>query len=650
VTRASTVRDRPAASGPPPAVPRRAWLRAIGIVAAGGLVLLALYLAHPLLGGRRLPIGPDGPVYTWWTHLAAAEGLGVIPFRPAVPGLALVLGALFGTEPIQTLAYLGPVLAAAAGLAGGALLETSLGPATRRAVAGILLVGAFAGYLAAGWLANLSLTVLFLGALAVLATAPRSWRAVAAAAGLLAAAGLSHAPFLFAALAVLGGVAVVHLPELVADVQAGKGAWDTMAARLTVAGSAGAAGAAAGFGLLASEPVRAITSQDALLRRIGLRDTLASWLRDRLLVDGRRAVVPFAAAGWLAAEARRRSNAAAGAAPGVDPIGRRYFWALCGSWAVVTVVGLAVLAVTARGPANRLLPFAFFVPLAAAVGVHHLLTTTTTTRARRIAALAAGAAIVLSGLYAWVDRPPYVEEDELVAARAAARSVAHLPPGTPLVFVVDTSEKAAGFHVVRFSNVIRMELPPERIRDLRIAVARPSDYLAGRSTNIGDLEHDRISQATVAETADLGAHGAVLVVQPFNEPGFGQAVGLGTVVGPDVVSLRGGRPVGDTGSTEERPGLGPGPLILLSVASLAVLWIFGVGWARWALSDAGTVAIVCAAPSAGLAVAVFGALAADRLGLAVGGPAGPAAAIALALLGYAAAAVAGRRRRLDTGR
>jgi hypothetical protein len=462
VSRASTVRERPPAGGPHPAGLRRAWLRGIGFAAAGGLALLALYLAHPLIGGRRLPIGPDGPVYTWWTQLAAREGLGVIPLRPAVPGLALVLGSLFGTQPLQTLTYLGPVLAAACGLAGGALLETALGPATRRAVGGILLVGAFAGYLAAGWLANLTLAVLFLGSLATLALAPRSWRAVAAGGALLAAAGLSHVPFLIAALAVLAGVVLFHLPRLVADVRAGRRPWDTMAARLTVAGTVGAGGAAAGFALLAPVPVRAITSQDALLRRIGLGDTLASWRLDRLLVDGRRAIVPFAAAGWLAAEARPRS----GAATATDPAGWRYFWSLCGSWAAVTVVGLAVLAVTARGPANRLLPFAFFVPLAAAVGVHRLLTDAAATRLHKIAALTAGAAIVLAGLYAWTDRPPYVEEGELVAARAAARSVAHLPPGTPLVFVVDTREDAAGFHVVRFSNVIRMELPPERIRDL----------------------------------------------------------------------------------------------------------------------------------------------------------------------------------------
>src|SRR5690606_3794320 len=120
---------------------------------------------------------------------------------------------------------------------------------------------------------------------------------------------------------------------------------------------------------------------------------------------------------------------------------------------------------------------------------------------------------------------------------------------------------------------------------------------------------------TVAETADLARRGAVIVVQPFNTPGFGEAVGLGTVVAPDVVSLRGAQVVGAPSEAEERPGLGPGPLTLLSIASLALLWLLGAGWARWALPGAGALAISCAAPSAGLAVAVFAALAADRLAL-----------------------------------
>jgi hypothetical protein len=610
----------------------------VAFAAAAGLALLALYLLHPILGGRRLPIGPDGPVYTWWTNLAASEGLGVIPGRPGVPGIALLLGALFGTEPLETLTLLGPVLAAACGLAAAALLETSLGPNTFRAGAAALLVGAFAGYLAAGWLANLALTVLFLGATAALALAGRSWRTVAGAAALLVAGGLAHVLFFLLALLILAGVVLFHAPEAIRQVRSGRRPWDTTAARVAAAAAGGGAGTAIGFGLMASSPIRAITSQDALLRRIGLGDVLTSWMRQRLLVDGRRAVFPVAAAGWLGWTGLR-GRAVPRGPEGEDPSGLRFLLALCGAWALVTVVGLLALAVTGRGAANRLLPFAFFVPLVATVGFHRVVKAEEVGPLRRAGVWVAAAVILGAGLYAWVDRPPFVEEAELLAARGAARSIAHLPPGTPLVFVVDTAEDAPGFHVVRFSNVIRMELPPGRIRDLSIAVGRPSDYLAGRPSRTGDVEHDRISLATVAETAGLARRGAVLVIEPFNEPGFDEAAGLGTIVAPDVVSLRGGRAIGAPVEAVERPGLGPGPLVLLSVASLALLWVLGAGWVWWALPGAGHLAISCAAPSAGLAVAVFAAYTADRLALAAGGPGGPAAAIVLGALGYAAAAL-----------
>jgi hypothetical protein len=356
-------------------------------------------------------------------------------------------------------------------------------------------------------------------------------------------------------------------------------------------------------------------------------------------------VFPVTAGAWLAWVGLRKSVRRSGEE---EPSGLRYLLALCGAWALVTAAGLLGLAVTGDGPANRVLPFAFFVPILAAVGFHRVMRAEEGRRFRRAGACLAATVILGAGLYAWVDRPPYVEEAELLAARGAVRSIAHLPPGTPLVFVVDTTEDAAGFHVVRFSNVIRMELPAERVRDLRIAVGRPTDYLAGRPTRMGDLEHDRISQATVADTADLAHRGAVLVVQPFNTSGYGEAVALGTVVAPDVVSLRGGRAIGAPGHAEERPGLGPGPLVLLSIASLAILWVLGAGWARWALPGTGTLAIASAAPSAGLAVAVFGAFAADRLALAAGGPGGPAATIVLGALGYAAAALGRRAGRPGT--
>ena len=97
-------------------------------VSAASLVVLALYLAHELRGSFVLPVGPDGPVYAWWIRYADVLGLrGVAGGRPGIPAAALALGTALGTEPVETVMLLGPVLAVVAGLAAAALLESALG-------------------------------------------------------------------------------------------------------------------------------------------------------------------------------------------------------------------------------------------------------------------------------------------------------------------------------------------------------------------------------------------------------------------------------------------------------------------------------------------------------------------------------------------
>lgn len=624
--------------------PGDGWGSAFLFALAAGLGLLALYLPHPILGGRHLPIGPDIPVYAWWTSLAEHAGLGAIPGRPGVPGATLALGSLLGTEPLETLALLGPALAAATGLAGAALLEAALGPGSPLRWAGALLVGSFAGYLAAGWLGNLAFATAFLACLAVLAPPAgrrhaerehrplRARRPILAAGLLLAAGGLAHAAFLALGIVILLGVAALSLPRAVVDVRGGRSPLDTEAGRVGAAAVAGAAGAAVAFASLPGRPFRVETSQDALLARVGLGDVLRGWFRERLLVDARRAAIPAAAAGLLAWMGLRgpAPGTARGTAPGRSREGLRYLLTVCASWGALTLAALAVLLLTPVGRANRLLPFAFFLPILGAIGLARVVARRGAASRSGAAALLAAGAVVAAGLYQWYDRPTFVEPDELRAAAVAARSIEHLPPGTPLVFVVDTGELAGGFHVVRFANVIRMGLPPERLPDLRVAVAEPGDYLAGRPTLRGDLEHDRISEATVAETAPLRDSGAVLVVEPFNEPGFDEARRIGEPVGPGVVSLRGGRAVPPGALPRGEVGLGPLALVLLSAAALVLLGALGGGWARWALPFAPPTAVAAAAPSVGVAVALAGAFLADRLGL---GPGAPWGGVALAVLG-----------------
>ncbi|HEX2031902.1 MAG TPA: hypothetical protein VHL78_10950, partial [Actinomycetota bacterium] len=596
------------------------WADAIVFAGASSAVVLALYLVLPWMAGYIFPIGPDGPVYTWWTQGAGVLGLdAVAPGRPGVPAAALVLGGALGTTPLQTVTSLGPVLVAACALAAAAFLDVALPPSRVRAVAAALLTAGFAAYLAGGWLANLAQVTVFLAALAAVGTSHASWRGVAAAVALIAAAALAHGLFAAVALAILAGAAAWNLPAALAHRRNGGSLLDTLAARMAAATTGGAllgAGALAAVGTAGLVPghtshagvVPGDTSQDGFFRRLGLRQLLADRYRERLAGDAARAAAPLAAGAGLAAAAAPVLRSRSGAAPP-----RSYLVGLLVSWAAITVVGLVVLWATASGPPNRMLVFAFFVPLAAAAGVDALARPASTgARASRAArtgrrALAAAAAItfVAVAMLGWYRQAPSFAPEELAAARRAGAVVERLPPGRPVVILVDTDQRAAAFHVTRFANVLRMGLPPERLPDVRIAVGVPGRYLAGRPTLTGDREHDLIARAYLRESRAVRRDAVVLVVRAFNAGGFGvtsgartAAAGVEVVQGPDVAPA--------PAAVRSPEGLSFGALMALSAASLVLLAAFGLGWARWALAAAALRAVASVAPAVGLAVAILG--------------------------------------------
>ena len=598
----------------------------MGFVAAGGLAVLAMYLVHPILSGHRFPIGPDGPVYTWLARAAGVTGLPDGPGAgPGIPGLTLFLGSLLGTDPLSVVTVLGPVLAASCGLAAAGVLESSLGPARDRAGLAVVLGAAFTAYLAGGWLANVAMVAAFLGAVAALPVTGRSWRAAGLAAALLAAAGLSHRVFLAMGVVILAPVVLSRVPSAMAARRAGIPWTDTDAVRMAAAVAGGAGVAGAGLAWLSVESrIPGDTSQDGFFRRLGLRSFLADRYRERLWGDATRAAVPVVVGVGVAT---------AGPAPGDDHTGRRFLATLWLSWAAVTVVGVAVLAVTAWGPPNRILQFAFFIPIGAAVGA--------TTLARRggrpaILALVAVPAFAAMSMVGWFRQSPAFTAEDLGAAERAGHAVASVPAGTPLIFVVDTPEPAAAYHVTRAGNLLRMGVPADRIADVRLMVGRPADVLAGRATLTGDLEHDRIAGAYLREAAPDLDRAAVIVVRAFNPAGYREAVGLGTETAPGVVLVR-GSPGGRSRSGPPPDGLGPVPLAAGSIAALAALGLLGGGWSRWGLPGAGRRAAAAVAPSAGITVAVVATFLADRLGVSTGGLPTVVGTLILGAAGYAAA-------------
>ena len=606
--------------------PRATWPAALTWCGAAALVLLGVFLAHPLLEGHRLPLGPDAPVYVWWARFVDVEGLEAVR-RSGAPALILPLTTLLFAQPLQVVAALEPALAMSVGLAGGALVEAALGPDPVRFAAASLLVGAFAGLLAAGWLANLVLAALFLAALAAFALAERSWRPVAFAGACLAAAGIAHSLFLAVALAIVAGTALMLAPGAFHRIRAGERPLATDAMRLSAGAAAGGGVALLALGVLAGGTAApGDTSQDQVFRGLGMRETLTRRYRERAWGEARRIAVP-----------------AVGAAVGAVWLGRlpgersRFAGALAASWIAITVVGVGVLWATGLAPPGRLLTFAYVLPLVTAAGVAVALRRNGW---MRLAGLAAAAAIAATSLWGWYRQAPFMSEREVRSVEAVAPFLDDLPAGTPIVVAVDTGEFAAAFHVARFGNVIRAGLPAERIGDAHLFVGGPEDVLAGRpGTRSEDPEYRGLAEAYLERVRPVLDEAAILVLAPFNPQGFPEARRLGRPVSVDAVLLRAPEGVTPRAAASPPSDVGISPATWAGLAALAslMLALLGGGWAAWGLPGAGPLAALGAAPAAGLGVLILAALAADRLSLPAAGG-GAVLAGAMALLGYLLAA------------
>jgi hypothetical protein len=259
-------------------------------------------------------------------------------------------------------------------------------------------------------------------------------------------------------------------------------------------------------------------------------------------------------------------------------------------------------------------------------------------------------------MHGWYRQYPSFAPEELAAATQAGEALRGQDPGTPIVFLVDTAEPAAAFHVTRFANVIRMGLPASLVPSSRFVVGRPGDLLEGRPTLTGDPEHDRIARTYYRETAPFLDEAWVLVLEPFNREGFGEAAEVGSLLGPGIAVLK--KPPDSRGRTT-LPG-GPGallhpsavdgnalglaqiPLVALTAGALALLFVLGLGWARWGLPGASPLGAVCLAPAAGLGIVVLAGFLTDRILPGAASPWGLVPAGLVAASGYVAAW--GRRR------
>jgi hypothetical protein len=571
----------------------------------GGLsaVLLVVFLWPYVVDGFRFGVGPDVPVYLWWTRVGASEGLSMVGSRPGAPALAAALAGTLLLNASAVTAGLASALGVAVGAAAAALVRAVGGRASKAWLLAGLLAGVFSVHLVAGYLANLVLAACFLAAAACLAADRRAWWAAAL---LLAGGGLAHPPFLVHAIVVLLGAAALAWRA---------GARDE-ARDIALAVTAG--GLVAGAGVLATiagpGPIHAETSKDGYLRRAGLDGELIDAYRQRLRLRAARYVqwisVPLAVAGTT------------------DAFG--FLQRFLISWLVVIAIGVPVGYVTGWLPPDRLVTFGFAVPIGAALGLVWLY--------RRLDAriwLARLAVVVFAGwmivgaLLAWGRQRPFISPNE-AHLMASATNILDVPSGTPIVFPVDTGDPTSTFLAARVANLARTAISPDRASDAYVFVGTVTDLLADRPTRIGDPAFDALSKTTL-EMIPERAQAQVIVVAEFYRPSDVASDPRMTDYGGGIFSnvdrcCTPGETRGE--SLDLRPSTSTG-IAMATIGILIVLTLLGLGYALVSFDD--LVTSLATAPAFGAAALTLTAVTLDQLGLRLAQI--PVALVASALAG-----------------
>jgi hypothetical protein len=588
-----------------------AWLAGVMLVVVG--VLLAPFIRH----GFRFGLGPDIPVYLWWTRVGASQGLSLVGERPGSPAL---FGVLSGATHLPVAAVTAGFEAAFGAAIGGAtsmlvraadvMAGERRGARAAWVLAG-LLTGAFTVHLAAGYLANLAFAAPFIAASVCLAVGTR--RGVVTAAIALGGGGLAHPQFFLIGalvLAVVGAWSIARHER----------GWESDAGRVAVASLGG--GAVVMGGLLAmtigASRLAVDTSKDGFLRRAGMTDAVRHAYLERTLHRWTRYVqwlaLPLAALGLM-----RTSG-----------FGRR----MLSAWTAVVVVGAPIGLITGWFPADRLITFGFSIPALAGVGV----VAVWLWMARRawLATLAAATMVgvmVAGALISWSRQEPFISPLEVERATTAARIADTLDADIPLVFIVDDADATVSFLATRAANVLRAAMPPDRADDVYIYVGTPRNFLIGEPTVRGSEEYDAMSRLYLGDIPRDPHHPAVgFVLAPFDRTSeaasnpdlFRWARGVFTTFpGPSAIGA----------ARDPLEPASPTQIVLAAFALLALTAVVGFGWARWAGLD--VAAATGVAPAIGLATLAICGVALEPFGLALSGSWGPTfVALLAAGVGY----------------
>ena len=598
-------------SGPARPAKELAWLAGVG------LAVIAVLLAPTIRHGYRFALGPDVPVYLWWTRVGTSQGLPVVGQRPGSPALIAVLAGVMHLPISAVTAALEAALGCAVAVATAMLVRAAaaMGGERRGARAAWILAGVLTGlftvHLAGGYLANLAFTAPFVGATVCLAL--RTRRSAVAGALLLGGGGLAHPQFFLVGGIVLAAVALWSLLR-----REGRSGDAVNVALATLGG-----GAVVGAGLLSmvvGPPLLAVdTSRDGFLRRAGMSDTVLQAYLDRFRFRWARYVqwlaLPLAVLGSM-----RTSGFA-----------RRVLV----SWTALVVIGAPVGLLTGWYPADRLITFGFSVPALAGVGVvavwlwlDRRAWLATVVAAALFSMMAAGA------LIAWNRQLPYITRAEVDQVTKAARIARAAAPEAPMVFIVDDRDGTASFLATRTANVIRATVPPDRAADAYVYVGIASNLFAHQPTLRGRDEYDALSRLYLSDIPEGPT--TVFLLSSFDQGSvaaddphlYAWGGGVSSSVAP-----------GEIG-TELAPAREPlrasfaAQIVLTTFAILGLCGAVGYGWARWSGLD--VVAAAAIAPAFGVAALALCGVGLERLGLPLSGSGGPSVVILLgAAPGYA---------------
>ena len=596
----------------------------LALIAVLGAALLRLFLWPTLRHAYPFPVGPDVPVYLWWTRVATSGGISLASERPGAPALIATVSGALDQGLVAGLGGLQYALGPAIGLAAAALARGRGRTLPRGGwLAAGVLVGAWATFLGGGYVSNLVFAAAFIAGAAALAR--RTRRGTIAAALLLGGGALTHPGFFVV------GAAVLATAGTWAWMHEGRFRWNSDAGRVIVAllGGAGIAGAGLLAATVGDPRIGGETSTDAFLRTTGQLHALRRSYLDRFLVNWRR-YSPFMTTALAVAGAFRAHGFA-----------RRFLL----SWAGVSAVALALGAATGWFPPDRILMFAFCLPMLAAFGLVALGELLGRWWLAWPIGLILTALIVAPAVRDWRDQFPYTSPDEVAHLTLAGRiATDRSQPGIPLVFVADSPDTAeALFLLTHTANVARAALPPERADDVYVFLGAPADLAAGVPSTTGDPAYDIASAASLDRIPD-GPHLTFVVGEDIRDPAELDTPGL-TRWDTWLASSE-GAPRTLPPDPDELSPVAPRKILEATWRTFLLLIVLGLGWSWWALGDVASG--VAGSAAFGAPMLALTAFVLERLGAPLGTIGTSTLACALAGgCGYAllAARLIGQRRR-----